>query len=131
MSGKAPFSRLIYPAPAQHGLGVHLTLDMGGQARFGPDTEWIDTHNYDVDPKRADTFYDEIRKYWPAIPIDVLHPGYAGIRPKTFIDGDLYKDFLIKTPDDHDAAIVALYGIESPGLTASLAIGEIVKNILL
>jgi len=131
LSGKAPFSRLIYPAPAKHGLGVHLTLDMGGQSRFGPDTEWIDVENYEVDPERADQFYGEIRKYWPGMPDGVLQPGYAGIRPKIFTNGNLHSDFMIKTPDDHGAPVVALYGIESPGLTASLAIGEIVKSILL
>jgi len=124
MPGKSPFSRLIYPAPATHGLGVHLTLDLGGQARFGPDTEWIDELNYDVSPQRVDQFYAEIRKYWPGLPDGSLQPGYAGIRPKIEVEGELYTDFLIRTPNDHGVPMVALYGIESPGLTASLAIAE-------
>ncbi|NNC38850.1 MAG: NAD(P)/FAD-dependent oxidoreductase [Acidimicrobiales bacterium] len=130
LSARAPFSRLIYPAPAEHGLGVHLTLDMGGQARFGPDTEWLEEVDYNVDPARCVHFYDEIRRYWPEIRDETLHPGYSGIRPKIAIGGELYPDFMIKSPADHNAPIVALYGIESPGLTASLAIGEIVRDTL-
>jgi len=129
LGGKAPFSSLIYPAPAEHGLGVHLTLDMGGQARFGPDTEWIEAPHYPVDPDRCAHFYDEIRKYWPDMRDGTLQPGYAGIRPKIAVDGELFTDFMIKTPVDHNAPVVALYGIESPGLTASLAIGEIVRDV--
>lgn len=127
LSGKAPFSRLIYPVPEQAGLGVHLTLDLGGQARFGPDTEWIDTPNYDVDPARGEKFYAAIRRYWPALPDGALNPAYAGIRPKIVPPGAPAADFRIDGPQEHGVAgLVQLFGIESPGLTASLAIGDLV-----
>jgi L-2-hydroxyglutarate oxidase LhgO len=129
MTGRAPFSRLIYPAPVAHGLGVHLTLDLGGQARFGPDTEWIDSVDYNVDPARADQFYDAIRRYWPDLPEGALQPGYAGIRPKIEVDGALYPDFMIKTPEDHGVPVAALYGIESPGLTAALALADFIGEV--
>lgn len=126
----APFSRLVYPVPEPGGLGVHLTLDLGGQARFGPDVEWIDTIDYTVDPRRAASFYAAIRAYWPALPDDALQPGYAGIRPKLAIpakDGD----FMIQDAGEHGVnGLVNLYGIESPGLTASLAIAdEVVERL--
>lgn len=124
LRGRAPFSRLIYPAPVVGGLGVHLTLDLGGQARFGPDVEWVETLDYEVDPGRAAGFYAAIRRYWPDLPDDALLPDYAGVRPK--LAGPAAggaADFRIDGPAGHGIpGYVALYGIESPGLTASLAI---------
>ena len=131
LSGRSPFSRLIYPVPEQAGLGVHVTVDLGGQARFGPDVEWIDEINYDVDPRRADVFYEAVRKYWPGLPDGALAPGYAGIRPKLHAPGEPNADFVIQGPATHGVAgLVNLYGIESPGLTASLAIAERVCSLL-
>jgi L-2-hydroxyglutarate oxidase LhgO len=125
LSGRSPFSRLIYPMPEAAGLGVHLTLDLGGQARFGPDVEWIDRPNYDVDPRRGDAFYAAIRAYWPGLRDGALEPAYAGIRPKLQAPGAPATDFRIDGPELHDVAgQVHLYGIESPGLTSSLAIAE-------
>jgi len=131
LAGRAPFSRLIYPVPAPGGLGVHLTLDLGGQARFGPDVEWIDAIDYTVDPHRADAFYAEVREYWPQIADDSLAPAYAGIRPKLVGPGEPPADFVIAGPEAHGVAgLVNLFGIESPGLTACLAIGERVEALL-
>lgn len=131
LSGRAPFSRLIYPVPEQAGLGVHLTLDLGGQARFGPDTEWIDAPDYTVDPARGTAFYAAIRRYWPALPDGALNPGYAGIRPKIVPAGAPAADFRIDGPEAHGVAgLVQLFGIESPGLTASLAIADLVAEKL-
>ncbi len=125
LAGAAPFSRLIYPVPEPGGLGVHLTLDLGRQARFGPDVEWIETLDYRVDPQRAAGFYAAIRRYWPALPDDALQPGYAGIRPKLALAGPQGADFLIQDARTHGVqGLVNLYGIESPGLTASLAIAD-------
>ncbi len=125
LAGPAPFSRLIYPVPAEGGLGVHLTLDLGGQARFGPDVEWVDREDYDVDPRRADRFYGEVRKYWPDLPDGALQPAYAGIRPKLHGPGEPAPDFMIQREDTHGVAgLVNLFGIESPGLTACLALAE-------
>lgn len=125
MSGHAPFHHLIYPVPPAGGLGIHLTFDLGGQARFGPDVEWIDRVDYAVDPTRADTFYAAIRSYWPDLPDGALIPAYAGIRPRTTGPGEPTGDFVIQGPaETGHPAYVALYGIDSPGLTASLAIGE-------
>lgn len=125
ISGRAPFSRLIYPMPNEAGLGVHLTIDLGGQARFGPDVEWVDTINYDVDPRRAESFYAAIRAYWPALPDNALQPAYAGIRPKLSGPGEPAADFVIQGPAAHGVrGLVNLFGIESPGLTASLAIAQ-------
>jgi len=125
LAGKAPFARLIYPIPAQGGLGVHLTLDLGGQARFGPDVEWVDREDYTVAPHRADGFYAEVRKYWPALPDGALQPAYAGIRPKLHGPGESAPDFLIQREDAHGVpGLVNLLGIESPGLTACLALAE-------
>lgn len=125
MARKAPFSRLIYPAPVEGGLGVHLTLDLGGAARFGPDVEWIDRLDHTVDPARADAFYAEIRRYWPALEIGALQPAYAGVRPKISGPGEPAADFRIEGPNDHGVAgLINLFGIESPGLTASLAIAD-------
>lgn len=131
LPGKSPFSRLIYPAPEAHGLGVHLTLDLGGQARFGPDVEWVETENYAVDPRRALAFYAAIRRYWPALPEGALEPAYAGIRPKPHRPEEAACDFLIAGPAAHGiAGLVLLFGMESPGLTAALAIGEHVAELL-
>ena len=125
ISGRAPFSRLIYPMPNEAGLGVHLTIDLGGQARFGPDVEWVDAINYDVDPRRAESFYSAIRAYWPALPDHALQPAYAGIRPKLSGPGEPAADFVIQGPAAHGVrGLVNLFGIESPGLTASLAIAQ-------
>lgn len=131
MSGRAPFQHLIYPVPPTGGLGIHLTLDLGGQARFGPDVEWIDEIDYGVEAARGDAFYDAVRCYWPGLPDGALSPAYAGIRPRTYGPGELAADFLIQGPDETGhPAYVALYGIDSPGLTASLAIGDYVAAML-
>ncbi|HJS32343.1 MAG TPA: NAD(P)/FAD-dependent oxidoreductase [Alphaproteobacteria bacterium] len=131
LDGRAPFSRLIYPMPEPGGLGVHITLDLAGQARFGPDVEWIDQIDYDVDPSRADRFYAEIRKYWPDLPDGALHPAYSGIRPKIAGPGAPAADFVIQGPETHRVpGLVNLFGIESPGLTASPAIAARVAAIL-
>jgi L-2-hydroxyglutarate oxidase LhgO len=125
LSGRAPFSRLIYPVPQHAGLGVHLTLDMGGQAKFGPDTEWVGTEDYTLDPARADVFYAAVRSYWPALPDDALAPGYTGIRPKISGPHEPAADFVIAGPAAHGVpGLVNLFGIESPGLTSSLALAE-------
>jgi L-2-hydroxyglutarate oxidase LhgO len=127
MQGRVPFSHLIYPAPQQAGLGVHLTLDLGGRARFGPDVEWVDHEHYDVDPKRAEAFYDEVRRYWPDLKDNSLTPDYAGIRPKVVGPKDAAHDFVIQSQDTHGlSGLVNLFGIESPGLTACLAIADYV-----
>jgi L-2-hydroxyglutarate oxidase LhgO len=128
LAGKAPFSRLIYPVPEVAGLGVHLTLDMGGQARFGPDVQWVDDpQDLNVEPVRGDAFYAEVRKYWPELPDGNLIPAYAGIRPKINNPAQAAQDFRIDGPSDHGVpGLLNLFGIESPGLTASLAIGEFV-----
>ena len=126
LSGTSPFSRLIYPVPVLGGLGVHLTLDLGGTARFGPDVEWVDAIDYDVDPRRAAGFYEAIRPHWPGLRDDSLHPGYAGIRPKASRSGS-ESDFIIEGPEAHGVpGVINLFGIESPGLTAALAIGDFV-----
>ncbi|HKB73935.1 MAG TPA: NAD(P)/FAD-dependent oxidoreductase [Burkholderiales bacterium] len=131
LSGRSPFSRLVYPAPEAAGLGVHLTLDLAGQARFGPDVEWIERIDYDVDSRRAEVFYDAIRSYWPGLKDGTLQPAYSGIRPKMQARGQPASDFLIEGPAEHGVAgLVNLFGIESPGLTASLAIGDCVRDLL-
>jgi L-2-hydroxyglutarate oxidase LhgO len=131
LSGKNPFKRLIYPVPEPGGLGVHVTLDLAGQARFGPDVEWVDRIDYDVDPKRGERFYAAIRRYWPGLPDDALAPGYAGIRPKTAGPKDPAPDFEIQGPKKHGVpGLVQLFGIESPGLTASLALARQVREEL-
>jgi L-2-hydroxyglutarate oxidase LhgO len=125
LGGRSPFSRLIYPMPEAAGLGVHLTLDLAGQARFGPDVEWIDAPGYDVDPKRGDAFYAAIRTYWPGLRDGALQPAYAGVRPKIHGPGTPAADFRIDGPKTHGLpGQVHLYGIESPGLTSSLAIAD-------
>ena len=125
LAGRAPFSRLVYPLPEPGGLGVHLTLDLGGQARFGPDVEWVDEVDYTVDPRRADAFYAEVRKYWPALADGALQPAYAGIRPKLSGPYEPAADFLVQSAAAHGVAgLVNLFGIESPGLTSCLTLAE-------
>ena len=129
--GRSPFSRLVYPVPEPGGLGVHVTIDLGGQARFGPDVEWIERISYDVDPRRADRFYAAIRRYWPQLPDGALAPGYAGIRPKIAGPKDAAPDFVIQGPQEHGVrGLVNLFGIESPGLTASLSLARNVARRL-
>ncbi len=130
LSGRSPFGRLIYPLPEPGGLGVHLTLDLAGRARFGPDVEWIDVPDYAVDPGRAERFYSAIRRYWPALPDGALQPAYAGIRAKISGPSEPTADFRIDGPDAHGVPMVHLFGIESPGLTASLAIAEHVAQLV-
>jgi L-2-hydroxyglutarate oxidase LhgO len=130
LSGKAPFSRLVYPVPIPGGAGVHITLDLGGQARFGPDVEPVDRIDYTVNPRRADAFYAAIRRYWPGLRDDALLPGYAGIRPK-IVPPDQAQDFVIQGEATHGVrGLVNLFGIESPGLTASLAMAEAAAALL-
>jgi L-2-hydroxyglutarate oxidase LhgO len=125
LTGRPPFSRLVYPVPEPGGLGVHVTLDLAGQARFGPDVEWVERPDYRVDPRRAERFYAAIRRYWPALPDGALAPGYAGIRPKISGPGEPAADFVIQGPAEHGVpGLVNLFGIESPGLTASLALAD-------
>lgn len=131
LHGKAPFQRLIYPPPIQGALGVHYRRDLGGQARFGPDLAFVDREDYTVDASKAQAFADYIRKFWPGLPDGALSPDYAGIRPKLHGPGEPQPDFLIDGPADHGIdGLVALMGIESPGLTSSLAIGEEVAGRL-
>ncbi len=129
-SGRAPFSHLIYPVPEPGGLGVHLTLDLAGQARFGPDVEWVDSIDYSVDPARAERFYPAIRRYWPDLPDGALMPSYSGMRPKIVPPAVAVQDFLIQGPRDHGIdGLINLFGIESPGLTSSLAIADYVGEL--
>ena len=131
LMGRAPFRHLVYPVPEKAGLGVHLTIDLGGQARFGPDVQWVEVEEYDVDIGRADGFYAAIRRYWPGLPDGALAPGYAGIRPKISGPGDPAADFVVSGPAEHGlGGVVNLYGIESPGLTSSMAIGAHVAGVV-
>lgn len=132
LSGRSPFSRLVYPVPEPGGLGVHLTLDLAGRARFGPDVQWVaDASDYSVDPQRAQKFYAAIRTYWPGLTDGALQPAYAGIRPKISAPTAPAADFRIDGPEVHGVAgVVNLFGIESPGLTASLAIADYVAGLL-
>ncbi|WP_367065110.1 NAD(P)/FAD-dependent oxidoreductase [Oryzisolibacter sp. LB2S] len=132
LSGRAPFEHLIYPVPEAAGLGVHLTLDLGGQAKFGPDVQWVDgPDDLVVDAGRAQAFYAEVRKYWPGLRDGALAAGYAGIRPKIHGPNEPAADFVIEGPRQHGVAgLVNLFGIESPGLTSALAIGAHVRDML-
>ncbi|MBZ9884103.1 NAD(P)/FAD-dependent oxidoreductase [Mesorhizobium sp. CA10] len=131
IAGRAPFSHLVYPVPEPGGLGVHLTLDLAGTARFGPDVEWTDTVDYRVDPARGERFYAEIRRYWPDLDDDSLQAAYSGIRPKLSGPGDANSDFVIQGAATHGIdGLVNLFGIESPGLTSSLAIADHVVRIV-
>ena len=135
LAGRSPFTRLVYPIPEPGGLGVHVTLDLAGQARFGPDVEWVERigakEDYAVDPRRAERFYAAIRRYWPGLADGALLPGYSGIRPKTAGPGEPASDFHIQGPREHGLpGLVHLFGIESPGLTASLSLASLVLNEL-
>ena len=135
-SGKSPFSRLIYPVPEPGGLGVHVTLDRGGQAKFGPDVQWLDIEtedqiDYKVEPMRGDRFYEAVRKYWPGLPDYSLRADYSGVRPKIVNSGEKTADFRLDGPKFHGIeGLVNLFGIESPGLTSSLAIAQEVEELL-
>lgn len=131
LTGPSPFSRLIYPLADATGLGIHVTIDLGGGARFGPDAEWVDAPDYSFDESRREKFAAAIRRYFPRLDANRLRPGYVGIRPKIAAPGQPAADFRIDGPDQHGVkGLVHLYGIESPGLTASLAIGESVTQML-
>ncbi len=131
LSARSPFDHLIYPVPEPGGLGVHVTLDLGGQARFGPDVQWVEDLDYDVDAGRAEAFHDQIRKYWPGLEAGSLVPDYAGIRPKIVVGGNLQIDFMICGEEQHGVSgLVNLFGIESPGLTSCLAIAEYVGALV-
>jgi L-2-hydroxyglutarate oxidase LhgO len=131
LHGKAPFHHLVYPPPGPTALGIHYKRDMGGRAHFGPDLQFVEDETYDVDPGRAPAFYDYVRHFWPVLPDGALSPDYAGIRPKLHGPGEVQPDFRIDGAERHGLdGLVALYGIESPGLTASLAIGEKVAAML-
>ncbi|MGZ8264403.1 MAG: NAD(P)/FAD-dependent oxidoreductase, partial [Burkholderiales bacterium] len=131
LAGKAPFNRLVYPVARQDWLGVHVTIDLGGQVKFGPDFAWIDRIDYTFDASREQAFYAAIRRYYPGLKDGALQPGYTGIRPKIHGPGTTAPDFLIQGPHDHGiAGLVNLYGIESPGLTSSLAIADHVEELL-
>lgn len=131
LSGRCPFRHLIYPVPEPGGLGVHVTLDLGGQARFGPDVAWVDAVDYSFDESRAPAFYAAIRSYWPGLADGALQPGYTGIRPKISGPGAPAADFMILGPRHHGVpGLVNLFGIESPGLTACLAIADYVAQAL-
>jgi L-2-hydroxyglutarate oxidase LhgO len=137
LTGRAPFSRLVYPIPPKDGLGTHYTIDLAGQGRFGPDVQWLPEEaadaplDYTVDAARAETFARDIRRYWPALPEGALHPAYSGMRPKTHAPHEPAADFVLQGPAQHGVAgLVNLFGIESPGLTASFAIGDAVVAAL-
>jgi L-2-hydroxyglutarate oxidase LhgO len=130
LSGRTPFKRLVYPVPEPGGLGIHLTLDLAGRARFGPDVQWIEALDYNVDAARAARFYPAIRTYWPSLPEGSLQPAYAGIRPKISGPAEPAADFRIEGPESHGVpGVINLFGIESPGLTASLAIADHVASL--
>ena len=131
LAGRQPFRHLVYPVPEPGGLGVHVTLDLAGQARFGPDVEWIERPGYQVDPARAEKFYGAVRRYWPGLADGAIQPGYAGIRPKLSGPGEPDADFLVHGPAEHGVpGMVNFFGIESPGLTASLALARLALQLL-
>jgi len=130
LAGSSPFNRLVYPVPEPGGLGVHVTLDMAGSARFGPDVSWVETVDYSFDSTRAERFYTAIRTYFPGLSADALMPGYTGIRPKIVAPGSPNADFVVQGPETHGLPLVNLFGIESPGLTASLALADRVCDLL-
>jgi len=125
LSGRSPFRHLVYPVPVPGGLGTHVTLDLAGRARFGPDVQWVDSVDYGFDESRERSFYESIRRYWPKVPEGALQPGYTGIRPKVTGPGEPAADFLVHGPEVHGVpGLLHLYAIESPGLTAALALAE-------
>ncbi len=131
LSGRSPFRRLVYPIATQAHLGVHVTLDLGGQARFGPDVSWVAEVDYGFDDSREASFVEAIRCYWPGLPDGAIQPGYTGIRPKLAPEGAPAADFRVDGPEVHGVpGLVNLFGIESPGLTASLALGRQVRRLL-
>jgi L-2-hydroxyglutarate oxidase LhgO len=131
VSGRSAFSRLVYPVPVAGSLGLHVALDLSGQMRFGPDIQWIDRIDYSYDESRIPFFYESIRRYYPDLKDGALQPGYTGIRPKLTAAGELAKDFMIQGPREHGVpGLVNLYGIESPGLTSSLAIADFVYELM-
>jgi len=131
LSGQAPFSRPVYPLPDLASLGIHFSLDMGGHGRFGPDVEWVDKVNYSVDPSRVENFYTAIRSYYPGLPEGALQPDFAGVRPKLQGPGEAVKDFMIQGPRDHGVpGLINFFGIESPGLTSSLALADHAVSLL-
>ena len=131
LAGRAPFGRLAYLVPPPGGLGVHLTLDLAGKTRFGPDVEWISEVDYSVDPGRCDSFYAAIRIYWPGLPSGALQPGYAGVRPKITGPKEPAVDFVVQGTEIHGVlGLINLYGIESPGLTASMPLADEVMRRL-
>jgi L-2-hydroxyglutarate oxidase LhgO len=131
LSGRAPFSRLIYPVPVPGGLGTHLTLDLGGQAKFGPDVDWVDAPDYAVDPARGAAFEASVRRWWPGLRAGALTPAYAGVRPKIAPKGAPAQDFVVQGPAAHGLpGLVNLFGIESPGLTSALALADMVAEAL-
>ena len=131
LKGACPFRHLIYPIPEHAGLGIHLTMDLAGRARFGPDVQGIDALSYDVDPARAEQFFTAIRSYWPTLPEGALLPAYAGIRPRIANGAQSFSDFRIDGPNVHGiSGLVNLFGIDSPGLTASLAIADYVASLI-
>ncbi len=131
-TGSRPFNRLIYPMPSADGLGIHFSVDLAGQSKFGPDMEWVETIDYSFDESLKDKFFHSIRKYWPQIDSEKLQPDYSGIRPKIYQPNELQADFLISTPDDHKLeGFFNLQGIESPGLTCSLAIADYLDKTIL
>jgi L-2-hydroxyglutarate oxidase LhgO len=130
-TGKVPFSRLVYPVPVPGGLGIHLTLDLSGRAKFGPDVEWVERVDYRTGASRAPLFEAAVRRYWPTLPTRSLVPDYTGIRPKIVPPGSDQQDFIIQGPAAHGTSgLINLYGIESPGLTASLAIADEVVRLV-
>jgi L-2-hydroxyglutarate oxidase LhgO len=130
LSGKSPFHRMVYPVPAPGGLGTHVTLDLDGRAKFGPDVSWVDGMDYSFDERRAEGFYASIRRYFPGLADGQLQPGYTGIRPKLSKEGEPPADFVVQGPDAHGVpGLVNLYGIESPGLTAALALARHVLGL--
>ena len=131
LSGKPPFQHLVYPVAGQGGLGIHVTLDLSGQVRFGPDLQWIDHIDYRFDPARMDAFVEAIKRYYPGLDDSALAPGYVGIRPKIVNRSEPSGDFMLQSPAEHGIdGLVNLMGIESPGLTASMAVAEEVVGIL-
>lgn len=128
---RPPFSHLIYPMPSGGGLGIHLTLDTGGGARFGPDIQWVETPDYEVNPEDRMKFHRSISEYWPELEPQDLTPAWAGVRPKIVADGSVFQDFTIQEADTHGAVgVTCLYGIDSPGLTSSLALGDYVADLI-